>query len=76
MTRAEAAEPAARYARGVTLLVVCLSVTAVVCFLVLLAALRMGSSDHGFRAGRTGSGPSETVPQSPPDRPSELPPSK
>ena len=58
-----------------TLLVVCLSVTAVVCFLVLLAALRAGSSDHGFDAGRTDtdSGPSETVPQSPPDRPSELP---
>lgn len=59
-----------------TLLTVCLSIAAVVCFLVLVAALRMGSSDHGFRAGRTESRPSDTVPRTPPDRPSELPPSQ
>jgi hypothetical protein len=35
----------------VTLLIVCLTILALVSFVVLLAALRAGSSDPGFHAG-------------------------
>lgn len=41
----------------VTVLVVSLAVVALVAFVVLLAALRAGSSDPGFHAGSTGSKP-------------------
>ena len=41
----------------VTVLVVSLAVVAFIAFVVLLAALRAGSSDPGFQAGSTGSRP-------------------